>query len=142
MALGELHRAEHQGGTAIGRGADLEEPQRVGHHRRGQHLLCCHLFAIAGVGVLQAMASVLHLDGSEVLFGGTEKLHAPTGVQGEVGRIGRTHQVEAQPIWIVLAVAAHGLEEALGSGVGPDYQGNIAQAGQDLGPSVVDGLGP
>ncbi len=51
-------------------------------------------------------------------------------------------QVEAQPVRVVLALAAHRLEEALGRGVGPDHQGHVAQPGQDLGPGVVDGLGP
>ena len=51
-------------------------------------------------------------------------------------------QMEAQPVRVVLAVAADRGEEALGRGVGPDHQGHVAEAGQDLGPGVVDGLGP
>ena len=35
-----------------------------------------------------------------------------------------------------------GCEEPLGRGVRPHHQGHVAQAGEDLGPGVVDGLGP
>ena len=88
------------------------------------------------------MSGVLHLDGGEVGLGGPEQLHPATGIEGEVGRVGGTQQVETQPVRIVLAVATHRLEEPLGGGVGPHHQSHVAQPGQDLGPGVVDGLGP
>ena len=131
---------EHQGRPAVGGGADLEQAQRVGHHGRGQHLLDGDLLAVAGVGVGQPVPGVLDLDRGEVVLGGAEAVHAPAGVEGEVGRVGGAHEVEAQPVRVVLAVAAADRgEEALGRGVGPDHQGHVAQPGQDLGPGVGDG---
>ena len=134
--------SQDQGGAAVGGGADLQQAERVGHHRGGQHLLGGDLLAVAGVGVREAVAGVLDLDGGEVVLGGAEQLHAAAGVEGEVGGVGGAQQVEAQPVRVVLAVAAHRGEEALGGGVGPDHQGHVAQPGQDLGPGVGDGLGP
>ena len=97
--------------------------------------------AVAGVGVGQAVAGVLDLDGGEVVLGGPEELHAAAGVEGEVGRVGGAHEVEPEPVGIVLAVAADGGEEALGGGVGPHHQGHVAEPGQDLGPGGGDGRG-
>ncbi len=56
VAAGELHAGEDQGGPAVGGGADLEQPQGVGHHGGGQHLVGGDLLAVAGVGVLQRRA--------------------------------------------------------------------------------------
>src|SRR5690606_1403820 len=53
---GELGRGEHDRRAAVGGGADVEQVQRVGHDRRGQHLLDGDLLAVAGVGVGQAVA--------------------------------------------------------------------------------------
>ncbi len=139
---GELQTGEHQGRPAVGGGADLQQPQRVGHHRGGQHLLGGDRLAVTGVRVLEPGPGVLDLDGGEVGLGGPEQLHAAAGVEGEVGGVGGPDQVEAQPVRVVLALAPHRLEEALGGGVGPDHQGHVAQPGQDLGPGVGDGLGP
>jgi hypothetical protein len=142
VAPGELHAGQHQGRAAVGGGADLEQAQRVGHHGRGQHLVDGDLLAVAGVGVGQPVPGVLHLDLREVLLGGAEAVHAPPGVEGEVGRVGGPHQMEAQPVRVVLALAADRGEEALGRGVGADHQRHVAQPGQDLGPGVADGLPP
>ena len=91
VAPGELHAREHERGAAVGGGADLEQAQRVGHHGRGQHLVDGDLLAVAGVRVGQAVAGVLHLDLREVLLGGAEAVHAPAGVEREVGRVGGAH---------------------------------------------------
>jgi hypothetical protein len=83
---------------------------------------------------------VLDLDLREVLLGGAEAVHAPAGVEGEVGRVGGTHEVEAQPVRVVLAVAAADRgEEPLRRGVGADDQRHVAQPGQDLRAGVADG---
>ena len=52
------------------------------------------------------MARVLDLHLCEVVLGGAETIHPPAGVQGEVGGVGRAEQMEAQPVGIVLALAA------------------------------------
>ena len=133
VAPGEVGADETIAAPAVRGGADLQEAQRIGHHRRRQHLVGGDLLAVAGVGVGQPVAGVLHLDGGEVVLGGAEELHAAAGVQGEVRRVGGPEKVEAQPVGIVLALAADRGEEALGGGVGPDHEGHVAQAGQDLG---------
>ena len=117
------------------------QAQRVGHHGRGQHLLGAHLLAVAGVGVGRPGPGVLHLDRGEVVLGGAEELHAPAGVEGEVRGVGGTHEVEAQPVGVVAALAPDRGEEPLGRGVGPDHQRHVAQPGQDLGPRRGDGRG-
>ena len=78
-----------------------------------EHLLDGDLLAVPGVGVGQAVAGVLHLDLGEVLVGGAVEVHAPAGVEREVGRVGGAEQAEAQPVGVVGAVAAVGGEEAL-----------------------------
>ncbi len=47
--------------------------------------------------------------------------------------------MEAQPVRIVLAFAAHRREETLRRGVGADHERHVAQPGQDLGARVGDG---
>ncbi len=116
--------------------------KRVGHHGGGQDLVGGDHLPVAGVHVLQPVPGVLDLDRGEVRLGGAEQLHPPAGVEGEVGRVGGPEQMEAQPVGVVLPVPAHRGEEALRGGVGPDHQGDVAQAGEDLGPGVADGLGP
>ena len=141
MTASELHAREDEGGPAVGGGTDLEQPQRVGHHGRGQHLVDGDLLAIARVGVGQPVARVLDLDLCEVLLGRAEAVHTAARVEREVGRVGRTHQMEAQPVRVVLALAPHRGEEALRCRVGSDHQRDVAQPGQDLRPRVGDGHG-
>ena len=131
MAPGEVHAGQHDRRAAVGGGADLEQAQRVGHHRRAEHLLDGDLLAVPGVRVGQPVAGVLDLDLREVLVGGAVEVHAAAGVEREVGRVGRAEQAEAQPVGVVRPVAAGGGEEALGRGVGADHEGDVAQAGQD-----------
>ncbi len=64
---GLLRRDQHDGGAAVGGGADVEQVQRIGDDRRVEHLLDRHLLAVPGPRVGQAVAGVLDLDGGEVL---------------------------------------------------------------------------
>ena len=132
---------KHDGRAPVGGGADLQQAQGIGHHGRGQHLLGGHLLAVAGVGVGRPGPGVLDLHRGEVVLGGAEELHAPPGVEGEVGGVGGTEEMEAQPVRVVATLAAHRGEEPLGRGVGPDHEGDVAQPGQDLGPCRRDGRG-
>ena len=141
VAAGEVHARQHDGGAAVGGGADLHQAQGVGDHRRRQHLVGAHLLAVPGVRVGRPGAGVLHLHRREVVLGGAEELHAPAGVEGEVGGVGGTHQMEAQPVGVVAAFAPDRSEESLGGGVGADHEGDVAQAGQDLGAGRGDGGG-
>ena len=84
------------------------------------------------------MPGVLDLHGGEVVLGGAEELHAAPGVEGEVGGVRGPEEMETEPVRVVLAVAADGGEEALRGGVRPHDEGDVAEAGQDLGP----GRGP
>ena len=115
------------------RRADVEQPQRVGDHRAGQHVLDGGFFAVAGVGVVQAVAGVFDLDLREVLQRGAVEVHAAAGQQGEVDGVGRADEVEALPVGVVFAFSADRGEEAFGGGVGADDQGDVAESGQDLG---------
>ena len=143
VAAGELHAGQHQRSTAIRRGADLEQAEGVGHHGRGQDLVDRHFAPVAGIRVGQTMPRVLDLDQREILLGRPEAIHAATGVQGEVGRIGGAHQVKTQPVRIVLALTSSDRgEEPLGRGVRADHQRHVAQTGQNLGPGVPDGGRP
>ena len=92
-----------------------------------------HFLAVARVRVLEAVARVLHLHPGEVVAGRAEQLHAPPGVQPEVGRVGRAEQAEAQPVGIVAPLALVRREEALRRGVGADHERDVAEAGEDLG---------
>ena len=141
MAAGELHAREHEGGAAVGGGADLEQAQRIGHHRRCEHLFDGHLLAVPGIGVGHPGPGVLDLHRREVVLGGPEQLHAPTCVQREVRGVGGTEKVEAQPVGVVAPLAPDRCEETLGGGVGPDHESDVAQAGQDLGARRRDGGG-
>ncbi len=140
-SAGVVHAAEHEGRAPVARGADLEQAQRVGDHRRRQHLLDGHFLVVPGVGVVEAVPGVFDLDLGEVLVGGAVERHPPPGVQGEVARVGGTEEPEAEPVRIVLAVATDRCEESLGRGVGADHEGDVTQAGEDLGPGRVDGMG-
>ena len=133
-----VHRREHHSRGAVGRRADLEQPERVGHHRAGQHLLLGDLLAVARVRVVQAVARVLHLHLGEVGVGGAVEVHAAAGVEREVGRVGGAEQAEPQPVGVVPSVAGHRREEALGRGVGADHQGDVAEPGEDAGASGVE----
>ena len=92
-------------------------------------------------GVLEAVLRVLHLHPREVVAGRAVDVHASTRVQREVHRVGGTEQVEAQPVGVVLAIAAaDGGEEALRRGVGADHEHDVGEAGEDLRTCLVQCL--
>src|SRR5204863_7783943 len=92
-----LHaRYDERGGTVAGR-ADVEEAQRVGDDRRGEHVVDGDLFPVPRVRIVQAMAGVLHLDAREVLAGRAEQFDAAARVETEVRRIRRAEEAETQP---------------------------------------------
>ncbi len=111
---------------AVGGRADVEQVQRVGDDRGGQHVLDADLLAVAGVGVLQAVAGVLDLDPGEVLRGGAVQVHPAARVHREVRRVGHAEQPEPQPVRVVPALAGVGGEEALGRGVRADDERDLA----------------
>ena len=137
MAAGEVHARHDHRRAAVGRGADVEQPERVGDDRAREHVVGRVLLAEARVRVLEPVARVLHLDLREVVAGGAVEVHAATRVQREVRGVGGAEHVEAQPVGVVGALAADGGEEALGRGVGTDDERDVAEAGEDLRPRVV-----
>ena len=131
VTLGVVERRQHDGRAAVGRRADLQQSQRVGHHRRGDDLVDGVLLAVARVGVVETVPGVLHLDLREVLFGRTAQLHPSTRVQGEVRRVRSAEETEAAPVRIVGVVGPRRREESLRRGVGTDDEGDVAQPGED-----------
>jgi hypothetical protein len=130
----------HDGGAAVGGGADLEQVQRVGHHRAGQHVLDGDRLLVAGVGVGQAVdVAFLTLTLAKSVARGAVEVHAAAGGQGEVRGVGGADEAEAQPVRVGRAVAGVGGEEPLRGGVGADHEGDVAQAGQDPGAGGLDG---
>jgi len=134
---GVVLTSDHDGGSSVGRGADVEQPERIGHHRAVEDGRGVDLGAVSRVRVVSAVARVLDLDGGEVVGRGAVEVHAPPCVQGEVHGIGGADQVEAQPVGVSAALAADRGEEALGRGVGTDHEGDVAEAGEDLGAGGV-----
>ena len=114
--------------------ADVEQAERVRHQRRVEHVVDRHFLAVARIRVLEAVLGVLHLYPGEVLARRAEQLHAATGVQTEVRRVGRAQQPEPQPVGVVAPLALVGCEEALRRRVGADHQRNVAEPGEDLRP--------
>ena len=78
LALGVVHRCQHDRRAAVGGRADLEQAQRVGHDGAGQHFGLGDLFAVAGVRVVEAVLGVLDLHLGEVGLGRAVEIHAPT----------------------------------------------------------------
>ena len=128
-----VEAADDERGRAVARRADVEQAERIGDERRGEHVVDRHFLAVARVRVLEAVPRVLHLHPREVLARRAEQLHAPAGVQPEVRGVGRAEQPEAQPVGIVAALALVGGEETLRRGVGADHERDVAEAGEDLG---------
>ncbi|CNU11193.1 Uncharacterised protein [Mycobacterium tuberculosis] len=87
------------------------------------------------------MPGVLDLHLSEVLDCGAVQVHAPARQQREVHRVRRPDQMEALPVGVALALAAHGREKALRCGVGADHQRHVTETGQDLRASTLQRLG-
>ena len=140
MFLGEALAGHDQCGRAVGGGADVQQPQRVGDDGAGQDVLDGGFLAVAGVGVVEAVARVFDLDLGKIVQRGAVEVHAPACEQGEVDGVGGPDQVEALPVGVVAAFPADGGEEAFGGGVGADDQRDVAEAGQDLGARALQSL--
>ena len=141
VLLGEGLARHDQRGRAVGGGADVQQAQRVGDHRAGQHVLDGGLLAVAGIRIVQTVPGVLHLHRGEVLQRRAVEVHPAACQQCEVDGVGRPDQMEPLPVRIVLSLPADWGEEPLRGGVGADHQCHVAQPGQDLGAGGLQGLG-
>ena len=141
VLLRELEGRDHHGRAAVAGGADLEEPQRVGHHRRAEHLLFGEDLLVAGVGIRDAVPAVLRLHVGEVLFRRPVEIHPAPRVEAEVGGVRGAQQPEAQPVRVEDACTLVGRQEALGRGVGADDHGHVTHAREDPGARRLQGLG-
>ncbi len=88
MFFGEGFGGHDECGRTVGGGADVEQAQGVGDHGGGQDVLDGGFFAVAGVGVVEAVAGVFDFDLGEVLQGGAVEVHAPACQEGEVDGVG------------------------------------------------------
>ena len=139
VGLGVLHRADHEGGAAVGGRTNVEQPERIRDDRRVHHILDVVLLGEARQLVVDGVTRVLDLHPGEILLSGAEQIHAATGIEAEVHRVGGADELEAQPVGVVRTVALIGLQEALRCGVGADDQRNVGGAGQDLAASDLQG---
>ena len=87
------------------------------------------------------MLAVLDLDVREVLGRGPVHVHSASGEECEVDGVRGSEHVEALPVRIGTAIAATDRgEESFGRRVGADDECDIAEAGQDLRASRIEGL--
>src|SRR4051794_30236583 len=77
--FGEGFGGDDDRGGAVGGGADVEQAQWVGDDGGGQDVVDGGFFAVAGVGVVQAVAGVFDFHVREVFEGGAVEVHAAPG---------------------------------------------------------------
>ena len=132
VLLGERLAGHDQRGRAVGGRADVEQPQRVGHHRAGQHVLDASFLAVAGIRVVQAVPGVLdlHLRRSPRRW----RRRGPSGgapaARSRPGSSRRSGGSAASPGRS--CVRRRPARSTLRGGVGADHQRDVAEAGQDL----------
>ena len=111
---GEVGARDDERRRAVGRGADVEQSQRIGHDRAGEDVLDRVLLAEPRVRVLQPVLRVLHLHLREVVGRRAVQVDAPARVQREVHRVRRPQEVEALPVGIVRRSPPTGAKKPFG----------------------------
>ena len=139
MGTRVVHRRDHQGGSPVAGGTNLQEAQGVRYDRGVGHVIGPEFLGEPGVRVVDGVATVLHLDQGEVLSCRTMEFHTSTGVEAEVHRVGGPHQMKTKPVRVVRAAALIGRQEPVRGGVGADHQCHVTDPGKNLSPSHGQG---
>src|SRR5690606_17331858 len=87
QALGDFRRGDDQRAAAVGDHAAVQTVQRVGDHRRVQHVLDGDHVTQHGVLVPLGVVAGRHLDPGQLLAGGAVLVHVARGAHG-VGVVG------------------------------------------------------